>query len=41
MDKQFVAKYAKISSTQQETRGGDPAGTQLAWAPEESLRSEF
>ena len=41
MDKQFVSKYAKISSTQRETRDGDPAGTQLAWALEESLRSEF
>ena len=39
MDKQFVAKHAKISDTQRETRGGDPAGTQLAWALEESLRS--
>ena len=41
MYKKFVAKYAKISSTQRETRGGDPAGTQLAWALEEILRSEF
>ena len=41
MDKQFVAKYAKISSSQGETRGGDPAGTQLAWALEESIRSKF
>ena len=41
MDKFFFAKYAKISGTQWETRGGDPAGTQLPWAPEESLRSEF
>ena len=41
MDKRFVTKYAKISSTQWETRGGDPTGTQLAWALEESLRSEF
>ena len=41
MDKQFVARYAKVSGTQRETRGGDPAGTQLAWALEESLRSEF
>ena len=41
MDKKIVAKYAKISSSQGEIRGGDLAGTQLAWAPEESLRSEF
>ena len=41
MDKWFVSKYAKISNAQWETRGGDPAGTQLAWALEESLRSEF
>ena len=41
MDKWYVSKYAKIFNTQRETRGGDPAGTQLAWAPEESLRSEF
>ena len=41
MDKRFVTEYAKICSSQRETRGGDITCTQLAWALEESLRSEF